>query len=534
MSENDDTTASQPPSSEAPAPSEGHGAPQATPPGSWAGFTPVPPPPPHAGWTAAGPYGSGPQADAGRPPHGGWTHAGPDQAWPGAWPGQPTGWGPTYGQHPGLTPPPAPRQQRRRAARAAVATVGVLAIAGAGIAVGHLAWSPTTSHASATAPLGGSSSSGSGSFGSSGLGSGSSGVGGLGFGSGSSGSSGSGSESIAAGGPADAAAIAKSVDPDLVDINTDLSYEGEEAAGTGMVLTPDGEVLTNNHVIDGATSISVTDIGNGKTYAASVVGYDRTIDVAVLKLKNASGLKTVKLANSSSVKTGEAIVGIGNAGGSGGTPSLAGGSVIALDKSITAADEGSGASEQLHGMIETNADIQPGDSGGPLVNTKGEVIGMDTAALTGGAEDTAATSSEGFSIPIDEAITLAKAIEKGDSSSTVHVGPTAFLGVEVETPGSSAGSPYGGEFGYGGGATAPSTTSGALVVEVPTGTPASATGLVAGDTITAIAGRTVSSPSTLTTDVLALKAGQSVSLTYVDSNGQTQRATVTLASGPPQ
>ena len=109
-------------------------------------------------------------------------------------------------------------------------------------------------------------------------------------------------------------------------------------------------ILTNNHVIDGATTISVTDVGNHKTYTASVVGYDRTGDIAVLQLHNASGLQTANLANSSSVSVGEDVVGIGNAGGTGGTPSAAGGTVTALGKSITASDEGDGSSEQLTGF----------------------------------------------------------------------------------------------------------------------------------------------------------------------------------------
>jgi len=141
------------------------------------------------------------------------------------------------------------------------------------------------------------------------------------LGSGSSGSSGSG-------GLVDASSIAKRVDSGLVDINVTLNGN-EEAAGAGMVLTSKGEVLTNNHVVEGATSISVTDVGSGRTYGAKFVGYDRTSDVAVLQLERASGLKTVSLGSSSGVSTGEAVVGIGNAGGSGGTPSYAGGSVVA-------------------------------------------------------------------------------------------------------------------------------------------------------------------------------------------------------------
>src|SRR5450631_462284 len=174
--------------------------------------------------------------------------------------------------------------------------------------------------------------------------------------------------------------ITGKVSPGLVDVVSTLGDENGEAAGTGMVLTSTGEVLTNNHVIDGATSISVTDIGNGRTYKASVVGYDKTQDVAVLQLQDASGLQTAKIGDSSKATVGESVVAVGNAGGAGGTPSAAGGSIIALNQHITASDELGGASEQLTGLIEVNADVQPGDSGGSLVNSAGQVVGIDTAA----------------------------------------------------------------------------------------------------------------------------------------------------------
>jgi S1-C subfamily serine protease len=185
------------------------------------------------------------------------------------------------------------------------------------------------------------------------------------------------------------------------------------------VLTSSGEILTNNHVIDGATSISVTDIGNGKTYTATVVGYDTTKDIAVLQLRDASGLQTASIGNSSNVSVGETVVGIGNAGGTGGTPSAAGGTVTALDQSITASDESSGSSEQLTDLIETNADIQAGDSGGSLVDSSGQVIAMDTAASTGSSDSTGGQSSgyQSYAIPINEAISIANEIEAGLGSS---------------------------------------------------------------------------------------------------------------------
>ncbi len=348
-------------------------------------------------------------------------------------------------------------------------------------------------------------------------------------GSGSSGSSGSG-------GLVDASSIAKGVDSGLVDINTTLNYENAEEAGTGMVLTPNGEVLTNNHVIEGATSMSVTDVGNGQTYGAKVVGYDRTSDVAVLQLENASGLKTVRLGNSSSVHTGEAVLGIGNAGGSGGTPSYAGGSVTALDQSITASDEGDGTSENLTGLIETNADIQPGDSGGPLVDSSGKVIGMDTAASAGFSfAEQGSSTTQGFSIPIDTALKIADEITAGDSSSTVHVGPTAFLGVNVTSPGSGGGYGGFGRGGYGFGQPVPTpTSSGAEIESVVSGSPASQAGLAEGDTITSLDGRSVISPDSLTTIIESEKPGAPVPLVYADPSGARETVTVQLASGPPQ
>ena len=237
-----------------------------------------------------------------------------------------------------------------------------------GIGLGYAVWRPASTTNNAAANTGGSGNGGSGeqipsgsipNFGSSGT---------------IPSSGGSSSNS------ANASGIAAKVDPGLVDVNVTLNYQGESAAGTGQVLTSSGLVLTNNHVIDEATTISAVDLGNGRTYTASVVGYDRTGDLAVIQLHGASGLSTVSIGNSSKVAVGDAIVAIGNAGGVGGTPSVASGTVTTLNQAITASDDNGGNSEQLTGLIEVNANIEPGDSGGPLVNTAGQVVGIDTAA----------------------------------------------------------------------------------------------------------------------------------------------------------
>jgi len=263
-----------------------------------------------------------------------------------------------------------------------------------------------------------------------------------------------------------------------------------------------------------------------------VVGYDRTGDVAVVQLVGASGLQTVST-SSSSAAVGEAVVGVGNAGGTGGTPSAAGGSVTALDQSITASDDNGGNAENLTGLIEINASIEPGDSGGSLVDTSAQVIGMDTAASTGSGYQV--TSSQGYAIPIATALDLAKQIEAGNASSTIHIGATGFLGVSVEdsSASSSNSSGFGGGFGGGSGNGTGTTTSGAVVEGTLSGSPSANAGLVQGDVITGLDGKTISSSNDLTNDLGAYHPGDTVTLTWTDASGQTRTASIKLTSGPP-
>jgi S1-C subfamily serine protease len=330
----------------------------------------------------------------------------------------------------------------------------------------------------------------------------------------------------------DPSTLAAKVSPGLVDINTTLGFQGGRAAGTGMVLTSNGEVLTNNHVVEGATNISVTDIGNGQSYRANVVGYDRTQDIAVLQLTGASGLTTVTTGNSSRLAVGDQVLGIGNAGGVGGTPSVTKGAVTALDQSVTATDQAAGNSEQLVGLIEVNANIRPGDSGGPLVDGAGRVVGIDTAASAqhqvagGGSAELGsggqATASQGFAIPINRALSVAQQIEAGNASSTIHIGNTAMLGVSVTAPGA-----LGGISGEG---TTP--VSGAVVRHVIPSGPAAQAGLAAGDVITSVGGQTVNSPSALAKAIAPHHPGDSVSVTWLDQSQVQHTATVQLTTGP--
>ena len=296
------------------------------------------------------------------------------------------------------------------------------------------------------------------------------------------------------------AQITSKVSPGLVDIVSTLGYQQAKAAGTGMVLTSSGEVLTNNHVIDGATSIKATDIGNGRTYTAKVVGYSKTKDVAVLKLVGASGLDTVTL-SSQAAQVGDKVMALGNALGKGGAPSVVTGKVTGLDQTITASDETAANAEQLTDMTRTNANIQPGDSGGPLVNRSGEVVGMNTAASSGTSttafqQGSQKPQTEAFAIPISKADSIADQITAGQASDTVHIGGTAFLGVQISSGSTGGAGSTGGLGGFGGsGSTGGGTASnGATIAGVLPGSAAAQAGLSQGDTITSVAGHAITSP----------------------------------------
>ena len=308
---------------------------------------------------------------------------------------------------------------------------------------------------------------------------------------------------------AQAASVAGKVDPGIVDINTVL-YGGGTAAGTGMVLSASGEVLTNNHVVAGSSSIKATLVSNGRVYDATLVGTDASHDVAVIQLTGASGLKTIPLGDSSSVAIGQTVVALGNALGAGGTPSVVQGTVRDLDQTIVAGDLGGGSSERLSGLIQTDAPLQPGDSGGPLSTTDGKVIGMDTAASSNYRFQNA--NGYSFAIPINTALTIAKQMEAGQASSTIHLGQSGFLGVQVDN----------------------SSTGGAIVLGVEPNTPASAAGMASGDVVTGVDSTNVTTGSALTTILGAHHPGDKVTVHWTDRSGQARSASVTLATGPAQ
>ena len=318
------------------------------------------------------------------------------------------------------------------------------------------------------------------------------------------------------GGSLNAQAIAAKVDPAIVDINTIVG--SSQAAGTGMIISSNGQILTNNHFVDGSTSIQVTIAGHSQPYTAHVIGAAPSSDIAVIKVDGVSGLPTVSFASSSSVNVGDPIVALGNALGQGGTPDVSQGTVTALDQTITAS-EGNGKSEQLSGLIQSDATIYPGDSGGPLVNASGQVIGMITAGNVQGFRSSA--SNVNYAIASDTLLSVANQIRSGQASAGIIYGQVGYIGVNVETIDASSASQLG-----------LNVSSGALVRSVVSGSPAAAAGITRNSVITSVGGATVTGVDSLGTAIRAHKPGERVSVTWVNQNG-THTATLTLGGVNP-
>jgi S1-C subfamily serine protease len=288
----------------------------------------------------------------------------------------------------------------------------------------------------------------------------------------------------------------------IVDIYTTLGYQEGLAAGTGMILTPSGEVLTNNHVIAGATKFKVVDVTTHHRYTATVVGYSVSRDVAVLQLAHAWDLRTVKRGGAIPLHVGMRVAARGNAQGLGGPPKVAAGRIIGLHRQIVASDP-LGDSETLSNVIATNAPVVPGYSGGPLENAQNRVLGIVTAGSTSGVP-------RGFAIPLKQALQLVRRIESGRPNAIVHVGPTAFIGVEFKGPGT------------------------AKIFRVVPGKPGDTAGLAKGDVITSLNSVAISSVADVRTAVLALVPGTPVAIGWTDAHGMAQAGTITPVAGPPQ
>jgi S1-C subfamily serine protease len=366
-----------------------------------------------------------------------------------------------------------------------------------------------------------------------------------------------------------AAAAAKAVSPGIVNIISEPRYQNGTLEGTGMILTSNGLVLTNNHVVQGTSKWKVKIPSTHQTFTSvTVLGTDATDDVALLRLNGASGLHPIPRGNSDLVRKGDPVVALGNAEGRNSSPSVVAGRVTGLNQSIRATDEGAGTTENLHGMLETNAPIISGDSGGALANLKGQVIGMNTAANSSpGTGVPGQGASQGFAIPINTALSIASLISSKQPNSKIQLGLPEFLGVTVASaksgPSTSADpraqqhelrSP-GRQNGFGGFGGAPPSggngarcmttnaeaavpdriapvSSGTLVSGVLCGTPVASAGMTAGAVITSINGQAIGSPASLTKNLTQYHPGTTVSVQWVSPNGQHHTSSMKLAAGP--
>jgi S1-C subfamily serine protease len=307
--------------------------------------------------------------------------------------------------------------------------------------------------------------------------------------------------------PTDSETVARKVGPAIVDIEVSLAGGGH-ASATGMVVTPAGEVVTNNHSIAGATAITARIAGAGPTYAATVLGYDVTDDVAVLGLAGASGLPTIENADSSALAGGEPVVVIGNTAGVDGAPTPLAAVVTARGRQVVA------GAETLSGMVEIDVATRASDSGGAVADAGAKVVAMTTAAPGGGRFHEQTSENVTFAIPIEGVFAVVDRVDAGQSTNTVHVGPRASLGVAVRP-------------------TSPDGDSGAYVVSVQGDGPAARAGIVADTIVVSIDETTISTTAALDTTLDHYRPGDVVRLGWVGRDGSYRSTDVQLGSGPP-
>jgi serine protease Do len=303
--------------------------------------------------------------------------------------------------------------------------------------------------------------------------------------------------------PADPVAATTQVEPAVVRIDTAVDYQGVVGVGTGMVIDPGGQVLTNFHVVQGADRITGT--VNGRPYAGQLVGYDRKRDVAVVQLIGASGLPVAPIGDVNVLAPGEPVVALGNAMGTDAPLTREVGTLTAFGRTVQAEDTLTGNSDELTGLFEFAAPVRAGDSGGPVINGVGQVVGVTTAASV---NFRMGPGGKGFAIPINDAIGVADQIRAGVRSDSVHIGPPTLLGVGVRT--------------------APRDEAGVLIQEVMSGGPAEQAGLMAGDIITTLDGISLDSTNTLTSVLDRHYPGEVLDLTWIDRTGQPRAGTALL------
>ncbi len=310
------------------------------------------------------------------------------------------------------------------------------------------------------------------------------------------------------------ASVAEKVNPSVVSIvgtarseSLYAPYTGQ-AAGTGVIVSSDGYVMTNNHVIDGTTDISIVDSDGNQYDNVTVIGGDPLNDIAFLKIKSEKVFTPAELGNSSTLRIGQQVVAIGNALGQY-SNTVTSGIVSGTNRPVTAGNE-TGQTENLTDLIQTDASINPGNSGGPLLNMSGQVIGINTAIV----ED---ANGIGFAIPINSTKgVLAGVLASGKVSR-------AYLGVNYLTVTPDVANQYDlsvkeGAYIY--------TQNGNAVAP---GSPAAGAGLEAGDVITKINDTTIGQAGSLSSIIGQFKPGDKVTITYL-RDGQSKTTSVTFST----
>ncbi|HWE71389.1 MAG TPA: trypsin-like peptidase domain-containing protein [Acidimicrobiales bacterium] len=329
----------------------------------------------------------------------------------------------------------------------------------------------------------------------------------------------------------DVQAILAAVEPAVVSIDSQSSQSGGssgdfvQAAGTGMILTPQGEVLTNDHVVAGATTVTVTLFGQTKQLSAHVVGTDPGNDLALVQIDTASNLPTVTLGDSAHSQVGDSVLAIGNALALAGGPTVTEGIVSAVNRSLSAQND-AGQTENLSGLLQTDAAINPGNSGGPLVNAQAQVIGMNTAVASSSSGN-APAQNIGFAIPIDLVKPRLAELQRGGPGGAGNASPqptpvanSAFMGVSVGTV-----TPALQQLDH------LTPSSGALVLSVQSGSPADKAGIQTNDVIVSFNGTAIQTADNLTAAIHPLKPGDHVSVGIYRGATRTT-INVTLGANP--
>ncbi|WP_067861585.1 S1C family serine protease [Nocardia shimofusensis] len=333
--------------------------------------------------------------------------------------------------------------------------------------------------------------------------------------------------------PLDQAEVAAALSPAMVHITTRTRAFGQGTAGSGIVLTADGQVLTSHHVIKGAEEVGVVSVATGEEFEATVLGYDSTADIALLALVGAKNLPTARLGSSSGLRVRDEVLALGNAGGAGGTPTATPGRITALNSTIVALNAADFSRKALRGMVEIEAPVSSGQSGGALADRQATVVGVVTASsgeTRPESEPAAPASTEsqrpipspsraraeparagGYAVPIDTAMKVVEQIRSGIPSDSVHIGQTATLGVLISD----------------------ARPSGARVDVALYGMPAYGAGIRDGETIVSLDGRAIGTSRALRAAIDKRRPRETVRIGVVGANGIERVVSVELGLGTP-